>query len=47
MSAVMQIALVLSDKMKSLSVIRLFSEFLFGISNFVLKFLPMVGSVSS
>ena len=32
MSAVMQIARVLSDKMKSLSVIRMFSEYSFGIS---------------
>ena len=47
MAAVIQIALVLSDRMKSLSVIRMFSEYSFGISNFVLKFLPMVGSASS
>ena len=47
MTAVIQIALVLSDKMKSLSVIRMLSEYSFGISNFVLKFLPMVGSASS
>ena len=47
MSAVIQIALVLSDRMKSLSVIRMFSECSFGISNFVLKFRSMVGSVSS
>ena len=33
MSAVIQIALVLSDRMKSLSVIRIFSEYSFGISN--------------
>ena len=45
MSAVMQIALVLSDRMKS--VIRMFSEYSLGISNFVLKFLSMVGSASS
>ena len=43
----MQTALVLSDKIKSLSVIRMFSEYSFGISNLVLKFLPMVGSASS
>ena len=30
-SAVMQIALILFDKMKSLSVIRLFSEYSFGV----------------
>ena len=48
MSAVIQIALVLSDRMKSLSVIRIFSEYSFGISNFAfLKFRPMVGSASS
>ena len=47
MSAVIQIALVLSDRMKSLSVIRIFSEYSFGISNFVLKFRPVVGSASS
>ena len=47
MSAVIQIALVLSDRMKSLSVIRIFSEYSFSISNFVLKFRPMVGSASS
>ena len=47
MSAVIQIALVLSDRMKSLSVIRMFSEYSLGISNFVLKFRPMVGSASS
>ena len=47
MSAVIQIALVLSDRMKSLSVIRIFYEYSFGISNFVLKFRPMVGSASS
>ena len=47
MSAVMQIALVLFDRMKSLSVIMMFSEYSLGISNFVLKFLPMVGSGSS
>ena len=41
----MQIALVLSDKM-SLSVIRLFSEYSLGISNFVLKILLMVDSAS-
>ena len=46
-TAVMQIALVLSDKMKSLSVITMFSEYSFGISNLVLKFLQMVGSTSS
>ena len=46
-SAVIQIALVLSDRMKSLSVIRMFSEYSLGISNFVLKFRPMVGSASS
>ena len=46
-SAVIQIALVLSDKMKSLSVIRMFSEYSLGISNFVLKYRPMVGSASS
>ena len=40
-------ALVLSGKMKSLSVIRMFSEFSLGISNYVLKFRPMVGSASS
>ena len=43
----MQIAFVLSDKMKSLSVITMFSEYSFGISNLVLKFLQMVGSTSS
>ena len=47
MSAAIQIALVLSDKMKSLSVIRMFSEYSLGISNFVLKFRPMVRSASS
>ena len=47
MSAVIQIALVLSDRMKSLSVIRMFSEYSLRISNFVLKFRPMVGSASS
>ena len=47
MSAVIQIALVLSDRMKSLSVIRMFSEYSLGISKFVLKFRPMVGSISS
>ena len=47
MSAVMQIALVLFDRMKSLSVIMMFSEYSLGISNFVLKFRPMVGSGSS
>ena len=47
MSAVIQIALVLSDRMKSLSVIRMFSEYSLGISNFVLKFRPMAGSASS
>ena len=47
MSAVIQIALVLSDRMKSLYVIRMFSEISLGISKFVLKFRPMVGSVSS
>ena len=47
MSAVMQIALVLFDRMKSLSVIMMFSEYSLGISNFVLKLLPMVGSGSS
>ena len=47
MSAVIQIALVLSDKRKSLFVIRMFSEYSLGISNFVLKFRPMVGSASS
>ena len=47
MSAVIQIALVLFDRMKSLSVIMMFSEYLLGISNFVLKFRPMVGSGSS
>ena len=47
MSAVIQIALVLSDRIKSLSVIRMFSEYSLGISNFVLKFRPMVGSASS
>ena len=46
MSAVIQIALVLSDRMKSLSVIRMFSEYSLGISNFVLKFRPMVSSAS-
>ena len=46
-SVVMQIALVLFDKMKSLSVIRMFSEYSFGVLNLVLKFLPMVGSTSS
>ena len=46
-SAVIHIALVLSDRMKSLSVIRIFSEYSLGISNFVLKFRPMVGSASS
>ena len=46
-SAVIQIALVLSDKMKSLSVIRMFSKYSLGISYFVLKFRPMVGSASS
>ena len=46
-SAVMKIELVLSDKMKSLSVIKMFSENSFAISNLVLKFLPMVGSTSS
>ena len=35
MSAVMQIALVLFDRMKSLSVIMMFSEYSLGISNFV------------
>ena len=44
MSAVMQIALVLSDRRSSLSVIRMLFENSVGISNFVLKFLPMVGS---
>ena len=47
MSAIIHIALVLSDKMKSLSVIRMFSEYSLGISYFVLKFRPMVGSASS
>ena len=47
MSVVIQIALVLSDRMKSLSVIRMFSEYSLGFSNFVLKFGPMVGSASS
>ena len=47
MSAVMQIALVLSDSMKSLSVIRMLSEYSFEISNFVSKFLPWVGSAPS
>ena len=47
LSAVLQIALVLSEKMKSQSVIRMFSEHSFGISNLVLKFLPVFGSVSS
>ena len=47
MSAVIQIALALSDRMKSLSVIRLFSEYSLGISNFVLKFRSMVNSASS
>ena len=47
MSAVIQIALVLSDRLKSLSVIRMFSEYSLGISNFVLKFRHMVGSASS
>ena len=47
MSAVMQIALVLFDRMKSLSVIMIFSEYSLGISNFVLKFRPLVGSGSS
>ena len=47
MSAVMQIALVLFDRMKSLSVIMMFSEYSLGISNFVLKFRPIVGSGSS
>ena len=47
MSAVIHIALVLSDKKKSLSVIRMFSEYSLGISKFVLKFRPMVGSASS
>ena len=41
-SAVMQIALVLSDRMNSLSVISMLSEYYF-----VLKLLPMVGSVLS
>ena len=47
MSAVMQIALVLPDRMKPLSVIKMLSEYSFGISNFVSKFLPMVGSAPS
>ena len=47
MSAVIHIALVLSDRMKSLSVMRIFSEYSFSISNFVLKFHPMIGSASS
>ena len=47
MSAVMQIAQVLSGKMKSLSVIRMLSEYSFGISNYVSKFFPMLGSASS
>ena len=42
MSALMQIALVLSDRMKSLSVIRIFSEYSFGISNFVFE-IPSYG----
>ena len=46
-SAVMQIALVLSDRMKSLSVTRIFSEYSFGISNLILKTLPMKGSACS
>ena len=46
-SAVIQISRVLSDRMKSLSVIRMFSEYSVGISNFVLKFRPMVGSAFS
>ena len=46
-SANMQIALVLSDKLKSLSVIKMFSEYSFGIPNLVLKFFPMVGSTFS
>ena len=47
MSAVIQIALVLFDRMKSLSVIRMLSECSLGISNLFLKFRPMVGSGSS
>ena len=43
----MQIALVLSDRMKSLTVIRMLSEHSFEVSNFILKFLPMVGSAPS
>ena len=46
-SAVKQMALVLSDRMKSLSGIRMFSEYSLGTSNFVLNFRPMVGSASS
>ena len=47
MSAVIPIALVRSDRMKSQSVIMMFSECSFGISNYVLKLLPIVGSASS
>ena len=43
----MQFALVLSDKIKSLSVIKMFSEYSFLISNLVLKFIPIIGSASS
>ena len=43
----MQIALFLSDRLKSLSVIKMFSEYSFGISSLVRKFFPMVGSISS
>ena len=43
----MQIALVLSDKTKSHSVIMMFSENLFGISNIVWKTSPIAPSNSS
>ena len=46
-SDVMQTALVLSDKMKSLSMIKNFSDYSFGISILVWKILPRVGSNSS
>ena len=41
----MQIALVLSDKVKSLSVIKMFSDYSFGVSNLVWNFFLKAGSI--